>query len=264
MASFDIIKSVGSAYQLVWKERRYLVRLAAIPFLIKLVCYIVIVALGWEENFLRQAIIMLPSYFADGWLFCHLVRLIFLDHRWPFRPSGDTDKDMALLQDRAAGIMAGALTFTVIKFLLAGITFVIYEIGQTSLNAESQDVNPAVFFLMLGFLVFSFWGFRFLWLYIPAAINYPLKRFLHNLGGYTASWYLIGTWLLCFLPLFFIFGKFISIIGATVEGQTISIEVQFLAIFFHILLDTGVGLLATAAMAIGFKDQMFSNGKQKN
>ena len=95
MASFDIIDAAGRGYSKVWEEKTYLYQLAVIPVVIKFVCYLTIQALDWEENFIRQALVMLPSYFADGWMLSHFVRLIFLDQRWPFKPSGDPEKDMA-------------------------------------------------------------------------------------------------------------------------------------------------------------------------
>jgi len=256
MASFDIIDSASAGYALVWGERSYLVKLAAAPFLIKLVCCIVVVLLGWEHNTLRQALVMLPSYFADGWLFSHLTRLIFFDQRWPFRPSGNTERDMQVLRDRALGIMRGTLTFVVIRFLMAGITAIL-QMGNAGANAEAQQVTFGMFAGSLLLLAAAVWAFRLVWLYIPAAANYPLRRFLQDVGGYGISWYLIGIWLFCFIPPFFIIKLILTvIIGPAQPGP----ELLFLTTSVSVLLDLLIGTFSTAAIALAIR-KYFSAGR---
>lgn len=251
-------------YKIAWGERAYLARLVALPGLIKMICFGVIMALGWEQQFVRQAIVMLPSYFADGWLFAHLVRFVFFEQRWPFRPTGDAEKDMPVLEDRALGIMRGALTFVVIKFLVAGVTAIIYSIGQTEIDAEAQEVGLGVFVLALAFFVFFFWAFRLLWLYIPAAVNYPIRRFLLDLGGYSASWNLIGVWLVCFVPSFFLFGRVLSeLLVAAAEGPA-DMGTQFSIIVLHMLLDTLVGVFTTCGLAYGIKTYVLPGPKNRS
>ena len=121
MAAFDVIEAGGKGYSFAWAERRYLLRLALVPLLIKLVCHTVVLTFEWQTDFMRQALVMLPSYFADGWLMAHLVRLVFLEQRWPFRPTGNKEQDLTVLEDRARGVLSGVLVFALIKFLLAGV-----------------------------------------------------------------------------------------------------------------------------------------------
>ncbi len=255
MSSFDITIAAGAGYKLVWAERSYLIKLAAAPFLIKLVCFMVVLLLGWETNFIRQALVMLPSYFADGWLFSHLVRLVFLDQRWPFRPTGNTGKDMQILQDRALGIMRGMLSFVVIRFLMAGVTAVLYGYSQVAHIEDAQDggVSLLMFVIALASLISFFWAFRLLWLYIPAAVNYPLRWFMRDLGGYFTSWHLIGLWLFCFVPPFFTFGLVFSVLSAAAGDPEGATGIIFVANLLRVLLDTLVGVLSTACIAYGIK-----------
>lgn len=263
MASFDIIDSASAGYALVWSERRYLLRLAAVPFLIGIVCSTAVMMLGWEQNFTRQALILLPSFFADGWLFSHLVRLVFFDQRWPFRPSGNADRDMQILQERALGIMRGTVTFAVIKYLTAGLTGLVYAVSDFGGAQGEQEVTLVSFAFAVAFFVAAIWAFRLVWLYIPAAVNYPLGRFLRGLGGYSASFQLVGIWLFCFIPLFFIFGMLLSMLNASVQAAgAASAEVIFLATVLRVLLDLLVGILATAGIALAFKKQLMPNGKK--
>src|ERR1700744_2223913 len=116
MASFDIIDSAGYGYQLAWREKRYLARLATIPLFVKFCCLVAIMLAHWGDRSLLSSLVLLPSFFADGWMLSHYIRLIFLDQRWPFRPSGDPAADRQDMQDRASSLMAGTLVFVLSRF----------------------------------------------------------------------------------------------------------------------------------------------------
>ncbi|MCB9990520.1 MAG: hypothetical protein H6867_03950 [Rhodospirillales bacterium] len=264
MASFDIAEAAGTGYRQAWAERRYLIRLAMVPFLIKLVCFTAAVQLGWEHNLLRLSIIMMPSYLADGWMLAHLVRLVLLDQRWPFRPTGDTGRDMHVLQDRALGVMRGMVMFAASRFLLGGVTAALSMLSQQGmLEYESQEVSGGTFVATMAMLVFMFWGFRLLWLYIPAAVNYRVIPLLRSIRGFGTSLHLIGAWLLCFVPLFIVLGMVMSVLGASVtEGQA-SAGTLFIAYTLKLLWDTVIGIVATIAIADGFR-QMFSGGSRRS
>ncbi len=86
MSGFDIIEAAGNGYVTVWRERDWLLRLAAPVLFVKILCMGAVAILGIEENFISQAIVMLPAFFIEGWLAVHLVRLIVLGERWIDRP----------------------------------------------------------------------------------------------------------------------------------------------------------------------------------
>ncbi len=264
MPSFDIIDSASAGYMLVWKERGYILGLAAAPFVIKMLCYTLVLMLGWEQDFTRQAVVMLPSYFADGWMLSHLTRLVFFEQRWPFRPTGNAEKDLPVLQERALGIMRGTLTYAVIQYLMTGVKELIY-MGPAGAEEAAQEPTLAAFAMALAFMVAAIWAFRLMWLYIPAAVNYPLSRFLRDLGGYAASWPLLGIWLFCFIPPFFVFGITLSMLNAMVQGSgaPASGEIIFLVNFLRELLYTLVGIIATAGMATAIKKYLMPRDKRK-
>ena len=99
----DVVESVDYGYRFLWRERAYLMHIAAAPLAIKAICLLVLIGLGWERDFIRSALVMLPAYFAEGWMLAHLIRLVFYDQRWPFQPTGDKARDQMLLQDRIFG-----------------------------------------------------------------------------------------------------------------------------------------------------------------
>ncbi|MCB1556091.1 MAG: hypothetical protein KDJ15_02135 [Alphaproteobacteria bacterium] len=270
MPSFNVIDAAGNGYRTIWEERFYLLRLALVPVLIKLVCQITVIALGWEEHMFRQALVMLPSFFAEGWMVAHLVRLIYLGHRWPFRPSGDEARDMAMIAMRARGVIGGMLTFTVIRFLLAGLVGVFLmiepsvmppEIAEHPTHAELSVSGPA----MLGglfLLVASLWAFRLLWLYVPAAVDYPLGRFLRRLRGFSVSIHMLGAWMIAAVPVFFVMMSLLSILFGPYQPGTAPEGVQFLGACLVVVLDTVATLTTTAAIACGLKPFIVETSKK--
>ncbi|MCB9987792.1 MAG: hypothetical protein H6868_00495 [Rhodospirillales bacterium] len=268
MAGFDIIDAAGNGYRTVWDERAYLLRLAAVPVLIKLICHVIVFSLGWQDQFFRQTLVMLPSFFADGWMLAHVIRLIFLGQRWPYRPTGDETKDMKTLESRARGIMAGTLTFTVIRFLLAGIMALFLTSGQQSgppseTAAMQEPAGPGIAVMAIMLLIFSIWAFRFMWYYIPAALNYPLRRFTADLGGFKTSFYMIGTWLVGYVPIFFILVMVSSTLLQPYKDDLSQIPVitEFALGLFNIAADTLIVLITTTGMAAGIRQLMQGNKK---
>lgn len=251
MAAFDVAGSVSFGYRFVWSERRYLLYLAAVPLLIKFICNMTIIMLDWRTEFIRQALVLLPSYFADGWMLSHLVRLIFLGQRWPFRPGGNRDLDMNMLQDRARGIMAGTVSFAVIEFLLAGFVDALYGLGAATFQeGGKQDpsfmTSMSITLIMLLFI----WMFRFLWFFIPAAINYPLPRYTRDTASFRDSVRMLAAWLLYFVPLFIFFSVFLAPVFL---GGEKTVMTDFSEGFLTVTLDTIVALVATAGMAYGIR-----------
>jgi hypothetical protein len=223
MTQLNITDSIGEGYRTVWLERQYLLRLAAAPLLIKFICWNLIVSLDWETNIIRQALIMLPSLFADGWMAAHLVRYVFFDQKWPFRPTGQKDNDIMNLQNRASGIMAGAVSYVLIQFLVMGLMALSYEHlqklqeieaavtanssnivsgNETKSTAPPPNIPPAAFALFAMITVSIIWGFRYTFAYIPAAANLSIRKFYKGIKGLQSSFYLIAIWMICFFPAF--------------------------------------------------------------
>lgn len=206
MAYFDLTSATANAYRKTWHERRYLLRLAAMPVLVKLAFYILATSLtqGDDGTYMRFVLIMVPAFLAEGWMLSHYVRLIVLDHRWPFRPSGDFEKDMAILSVRARGILSGMIVYVLINmavglFVWGAMAYMMPYVPDGESGTPPQ-VPGVVAFLSVLILGFMFWAFRLIWLYIPYALNQDGASYLRALRGIGSSLHLIGIWLLCLLP----------------------------------------------------------------
>lgn len=270
MFPFDVIDSAGHGYRKVWDERRYLAKIALIPVLIKIACYVIIIAVDWGDNYFRRALVMLPSYFADGWMITHFIRLIFLGQRWPFRPTGELDNDLAVLESRARSVMAGTLAFVVINFLMAGLMAVMFEVNMSDAPHDSTpdtpgDVSqPVLYLMLLAFIGFMIWVFRFIWLFIPAALSYPIRAFYKEIGGFMTSLSMVSTWIIGYMPLFFIFTMISSALLEPYGNDPASAPatIEFMIGALNVMTDTVVSLVTTGGIAYGLKELLNKNTKK--
>lgn len=261
MASLDVISSVDYGYRFIWTERRYLRRLVAVPLAVKLVCFIALTLFGWQQDFIRMALVMLPSFFAEGWMLAHVSRLVFHGQRWPFTASGDRARDEALLLDRAYGVMAGTLFYVVIKYLLAGLMAVLSQaqraaqsqLTQNEITQAPPDPGMGMFFAALLLLIGTLWGFRFLFLYIPAAAGIGLGLITRVRNSFMMSVEMLGIWLVCFVP-FALLMLLLAAVLVPADLQTVadmSGAARFLLLVLQAVADTAIAIVSTAAVAAG-------------
>ncbi len=265
MKPLDVISSVDFGYRLVWRERRYLLRLAAVPLLVKAICLLILSGLGWEQNYLRMGLVMLPSFFTEGWMLAHVTRLIFFDQRWPFRSSGDRKQDEAVLLDRAYGVMLGTMFYVVIKFLLAGVIALLAAfqvMAQADLAAMSQQTAPAepsflAFLAAVSFLVITAWGFRFMFLYIPAAAGITGDIIIRTKQGMLMSLQMMGIWLVSTVPFLLVLGMVGSALlsGTPTEGGApVSLGAAWTLV--QTVVSTLMAMVCTAAIAAALRNMI--------
>lgn len=253
MASFNIVLSSGKAYSLIWEERQYFLKLALVPLFVKFVCYITILTTGTETDFLRQALIMLPSYFTEGWMLAHIVRLILLNQRWPFKPSGNVSKDTDIIFDRARGIMSATIVYVLIKLFLAGVMHVLFSLRETiTQNPENTDHQALISLVVLASFMAFIWAFRLIWVYIPLAVNFPATSYIKKLGGYITSFQFIGVWLVCFIPGLVaasVLTSFVFLAG----GEEASSFSKFIVAGVQVVFDIFISIVCTAGITYGLK-----------
>ncbi|MEM9469261.1 MAG: hypothetical protein AAF988_03775 [Pseudomonadota bacterium] len=262
MRIFNPIDCAHYAYSLVWSERQYLIKLAFIPILIKFAFFMLSVLYGESGNIIRMSLIMLPAYFAEGWMLCHFVRLISNGQRWPYRLTGDDTKDLQAAKERGKPLIAGILGFVIINLAMAlyfsGLmSFVPPEMlmGQP---VDSAYIPKETGYMISIMLLVMFFLFRFVWLYIPIAMHRsPLAYFKRsNLPGFTIR--LIAVWLICFIPTMFVMQLIVS--PFMVEGA--SAVMDTIGAFIRIAFDTLKNIIVTAG--IGFAILFTLNDPKEN
>lgn len=249
MASFDFVTAAGNAYLKTWQERHYLFQMVLVPLVVKFICYAVAVFYLDTENIIRISLVMLPAYFAEGWFLAHWVRTIVLDHRWPFRSSGNEKKDLELLKERGRGIIGATVTFALVNFLMGG--YFAFFMSYIPLDADPQQADPKIALVGISLLVTALMLFRFLWLYVPLAINYPLESVMAKLRFFGITFPLMGVWLLCFVPAVTLLQLFSAGL-MNIAGENPIPMMEGLIAFVRIFLDTIKNLLCTAGMAFAF------------
>jgi len=261
MAMFDIIDSAGYGYRLAWQEKRYLARLATLPTLIKWISIFFILKADWQGFNLKPNLLLLPSFFADGWMYSHYARLIFFDQRWPFKPSGDAAADRQDLMDRAHFLMAGTLTFVLFHFLMGGFfvceLFVFTHAAQMA-QAPTPQMPTSLALMVLVSLVFGLWFIRFLWFYIPASLGYSLHDCRRDVRGMMTSVLMVLTMLICYVPLWVVQHLVESVASGydVAHPETWPVTVLVFISMVESVSDSAIGLIVTGAMAYAFYEMI--------
>ncbi len=253
MVKFDILNATTKAYQVLWAERHYILRLAAFPFVLKLFCYAIALKYAPDPaDYLRFTLIMLPALLAEGWMLSHFVRLLMFGQRWPFRPTGNFDADIAVLTVRARGVLSGLIVFVLINMVLGLFMAIVgnYIMPYVPTDGAAQDVQipPQIAFASFVMLGVMFWGFRLVWLYIPYAVGMDWRTYLMPLRGLSSSVQMIGLWLLCFIPVFLslrLIGGALGTVAQQMAGEQFA---SFVFLIVVVLADTLKGLVVTAGM----------------
>ncbi len=254
MNSFDIIDAAGFGYKTVWQERAYLAKLAIVPVMIKIACAVVVIYLGYGDNFLRQGLISLPAAFAEGWLLAQFMRTLLLLERWPIILKEEpSDQEMSALLLRARGIISSTLTFALIALIGYGMKAVylgFYQMadaaGTTAPDAQAQ-ANPLMFIPAFLLIIATIWLFRLLWLYIPVVVLMPMGEFLKRLGGLMASFRMVGVFMIGMVPCFLLGIVLANVFTNIVGGPETDIG-RFVLMLVTVFIETLINLITTASM----------------
>jgi hypothetical protein len=255
MAAFDFVESAAGGYRFVWQARETIMRLAAVPFALKIASFIAITALAIDNNILRQGLLLLPATFAEGWLIAQAIRLAIFDERWPMNLSGDRKKDMALMQVRARSISAATLIYVLTKLALAFVSAMMFMNMSTPTAADVPPPGPGMFFVGFAVLTLAVWSFRFFWLHIPAALDQPLRGYILKTRGYLASFCMLATWLLCYVPLFlllFLAREILTPLLPPVDGE-VSTAYTYAMVVVWAFVDSASALVSSLGVAYGVR-----------
>lgn len=257
MTFADIFLAVSRAYRSTWDARSYLLRLALVPFLLKIIFFTLAIKYGQADSgqgYLRFMLIMLPAIFAEGWMMSHFARYLVLGQTWPFRASGDLDADMQMLMVRARGVLGGTIVYVLIHLAIAvitaGLMTLIWPYIPENPQTDPMQLPTHIAVGILSLLPLMFWGFRLCWIYIPFALGGGMAKYLSVLKGYAASLPLIGVWLLCITPFALVFQLLTGIVGGMGGDNGAS---SFLLVILSVAVDLCKGLVLTAGMAFSLQ-----------
>lgn len=222
-------------------------RMAAVPLAIKIVFYVGVTMLGLEENILRQGLLLLPVYFAEGWLAVQVIRFAVYGERGPEAPPSAS---------RSRGIMAGTIIYVLTKIALSLFAALMVMGNQGTADTPPLQPAPEVFLIGLVALGAALWCFRLLWLYVPAALDRSVVDFLGRIKPFASSLYMMGTWLLCFVPLavamIMLSETMLMIFPPGADGAPVMAFKLAMAVA-QAVLEILIAIIASAAMAYGIQ-----------
>lgn len=244
----DITGICGHVYKKTWIERHYLLKMMIIPLLIKYTCFAVANSYMEQDSIIRIAFFMLPAYLVEGWFLAHWARTVVMDHRWPFRPSGQQELDAKVMTLRGRGVMGGLVAFALTNFLMTG--YFAYFLSLLPVNFDPQTASPEIGLIGLVMMVTSFMLFRYVWSYIALALNIRLSDYAALVQKVSITLPMVGIWICCFIPPFII----MQVSGGVIEGVTMGMDekpamIHGIAMFVRVFLDMIKNLLTTAAFA---------------
>ena len=250
--NFDFISAANTGYRLAWKNRLPLLRLMVLPFFIKVGCIAAILFLGFENQILRHGLVMIPAYFAEGFLVAYVIRTL--------HAGGDLGDDVKQARRYFDDVIAAMIVFVLIQLTLAFIIgYTITAMPEMSPEAEIESTSALQGFLMaVSVLAFMLWAFRFAWLHLPIAMGIPLSSFLSRIQSFSSSIPMLGCWLAIFLPMAFLMvliSQGISSFFPIIEGEA-NLLSTFVLGSFQGGAEIVINVIAGIAMSYGFKSLM--------
>ncbi len=278
---FNIMDATGYGYHRVWRERVYLLKMAIIPLLIKFGCTIGVFAMGIEDDFLRQGLVMLPADFAEGWMLAQFLRTLLMDERWPvILDKMPDDNMMSRLLTRARGIVSATLIYVLISMfgniMLYGVFGLVGDtpfdpVQPTEKGTVSEAVPPqAIESDALGTVMFIpsvlaliglVWAFRLFWLHIPFSVLMPIGPYLKAMKGFMSSVRMMVLYFCCMSPIMFITVVLSRLFYGAFGDDAENMLPRFLTILVSTFADMAVALVAVTAMAWSMRDFLPKSSK---
>jgi magnesium-transporting ATPase (P-type) len=258
----DYIHSVTKAYRFVYAHAAVIFMMAAVPLAVKIVNYVMIEAFGFGEHYVRQGLLLLPAFFAEGWVVAGIIRFAVQGEMIEEHLTGDPQLDIERFEGHFRAVTAAMIVFVLTKLVMA--LFVGLFMGeQARLSAAAPMDQPEYTMSSIAIGVFLicvlFYIFRFLWLYVPVALGYNMKAFLYRIRPFTSSMYMFAIYVMCFVPLSFIMMGLLNIL-ANMSGGTENEIYAYGGIVIQSVIDMGLTVLVSIAMAFGVQ-AVFSREK---
>ncbi len=258
MASFDIIDCTSQSYKFLWAHREYVLRFSAPVIILKVLGFVTFVLLGMEEDFLRQGLLLLPVYFLEGWIIAQLVLMALqLEHAPKKMPGVNDAQDrhplLPMPEQVQRNVKASAVIYTLGKLALA---FIIGMTMQGQGLEETQPPPPAggtAFILVLMIIAMVVWAFRFFWIYIPILFNKTPLQYLLRFKAFSSSFFLLGVWMLCFVPMALLMLLSTELMAAVLSIFSLQEDATAFQIGLSVIQGTIDYLLAlVSSLAVGF------------
>lgn len=202
--SFDIIKATAAGYKFLWHRRKFIIKLALLPILVKFICHFISINMDLDDNILRKGLIMFPAYLLEGYLVCALIRFAVYPNEELQKPPGSAGAD-DYYKRRGDDIKAGAILYSLIQLVITMIFGVLYGFAKMEQEAAAPP-EPTFGTFISSVLVFIFciWAFRLVWLNVPVTLGFSMSAFMRRVKGMSFSFHIFSVWIMCLIPLYLV------------------------------------------------------------
>ena len=268
MAAFDFIEASSKGYKFLWEERRAIARIAFPAAIIKFISYILITGFDMDQNFLRHGLILLPSFFAEGWLVAYVIRRALYGESLPFQPHREKKWNPPPARFIHAGMAVYVLIWLALSFVNGMVMRAVSVEGVEGAASDVQDIPEpgfGVYLFGIALLSLSMWLFRLLWLYVPVVMGYSIPAFIRRIKGYATSLYMVGTWLICYVPFILILMMFsdMALVAFPSESESVSKAYEFTMAAAKIIVSLATLVAASVAIAYGVQSMMDEGGEKR-
>lgn len=252
--TFDFSDAAAAGYLFFWQQRRMIAQLAVLPLVVKIVSFIIVTGLGLHSQILRQGLVLLPSYFLEGWLVAKLIRIAVLGEGVIPPLSGDAEKDFKMLRSYNAVLLASSIVYVLIKMLMAFFTAALVRQNEVYNQPEvvAQAAGGAVpLVLAIIALALTIWAFRFMWLHVVAALDYPIEGFLKHIKSFHHSFAIVAVWIVCFVPVILVFLTMNNMLyGVTGQGSEAAL---YGSSIIQAITEMVLAIISGVSMGFGFR-----------
>lgn len=250
---FDFVECATRAYGTIWARRREIFRLCGAVVLFKIMSVLALVLLDMDQYKLRQGLFLLPAYFLEGWAIA-----LIMAGSINALSGGPIDYDR---QKRNA--IAGAITYTLVKLMvsflmgmaLEGAQFEVPQGAPSDAAPQLQQNTPAEALGISVFMtIFLIWSFKFLWVYVPVSLGYGIEAYVSRFKKFSASFYMIGAWLLCLVPFMAVLMLFLELLRFMFPGDLtgdMALIPMVLSGTAQAIIDFAASLVSSVALAYG-------------
>ncbi len=215
----------------VWHNRNLIAGFLPIPFLVGFLTVMAVEYFSLLDNPLLVAALKVPDEFVRGIVLVLFARFLVLN-----QPPQLIVNNKPALSD----VVAGALTYTALNFILsglmAGITTIMY--GQTEANTD-----PASMVLSMIGIAVMMWMFRYQWLPIAAGTGADLREFARELGtDFGLSFRIFLLWMLIAMPALFVIALATEFIFALSGAESLK-DIDGAALWLILAINVLAGLV---------------------
>lgn len=238
---FAITKAVKNAYVFAWQERRYLVKIAALPLAANIVTALYIHLQHAQASPFEGFLWGLPANVLFAWFMFVEARFLLLNERVDQLPP---NPDFLQARQRA--------------MQLCVIIWLLFNMSMTALAAylewSSGKVQTSIGLAFLNMFLIGAggWGLRFSVVHILAAVQHSIRRFLEQVEGVEISFRLLGMGLLCVTPPVLIF---LAVLAFFIQGVPTANQI-FIIVFLASVLSILLGALLNAAAGFALRELM--------